>query len=105
VPRYRNENGLKSNCVARAIRSSHEENSPEVQNELDMDQNNEGNQREFTDTWDRWVEELYENEVEVYTDGSVRYLNSVITKVLTLSKTSTATGSCTRWYTYSLWTT
>jgi len=51
-----------------------------------MDQNNEGNQREFTDTWDRWVKELYENEVEVYTDGSVRYFNSVITRVLTPPK-------------------
>jgi len=28
VSRYRNEDGLKFNCVARAIRSSHEEDSP-----------------------------------------------------------------------------
>jgi len=86
VPRYRCDNGLQANCVARAIRSSHEEDSPEVPHELNIDYSIEGNQRELTESWDQWVQELYENEVEVYTDGSVRYFNSVITRVLTPPK-------------------
>ena len=35
VPRYRIENGIKTNCVARAIRSSHEEDSPEIMTTLE----------------------------------------------------------------------
>jgi len=38
------------------------------------------------ESWDQWVTELYDNEVEVYTDGSVRYHNSALTRVLTTPK-------------------
>jgi len=79
VPRYRNEEGIKTNCVARAIRSSHAEDSPEVLQTLDMVQDIGEDSRELMGSWDQWVKELYDNEVEVYTDGSVRYHNSVLT--------------------------
>jgi len=42
VPRYRIEDGTKTNCVARAIRSSDEEDPPNVQHESDIAQRNEG---------------------------------------------------------------
>ena len=58
VPRYRCDNGLQANCVARAIRFSHEEDSPEVPHELNIDYSIEGNQRELTESWDQWVQEL-----------------------------------------------
>ena len=38
------------------------------------------------ESWDRWVAGLNRTEVEVYTDGSVRYYNSVLTRVLTPPK-------------------
>ena len=38
------------------------------------------------ESWDRWVGELHDKEVEVFTDGSVRYHNSALTRVLTPPK-------------------
>jgi len=67
VPRYRIEGGTKTNCVAKAIRACHEEGPPEVPNDCDIDQGNEENSRELMESWDQWVTELYDNEVEVYT--------------------------------------
>ena len=37
-------------------------------------------------TRDRWVGEQHDKEVEVFTDGSVRYHNSALTRVLTPPK-------------------
>ena len=86
VPRYRSEEGLQSNCIARAIRSSHEEDSPEIPHESYIDHSNEESPSGLTVSWDLWVQELPTTKVEVYTDGSVRYFNSVITRVLTPPK-------------------
>jgi exonuclease III len=86
VPRYMIKDGIKINCVARAIRSSHEEDSPEFTNDPNTSIGNEENSRVLMESWDQWVAELHDQEVEVYTDGSVRYHNSVLTRVLTPPK-------------------
>jgi len=86
VPRYRIEDGNKVNCVARAIRSSHEEDSPEVCYTQDIATETEVDAKALLESWDRWVAGLNRTEVEVYTDGSVRYYNSVLTRVLTPPK-------------------
>jgi len=67
VPRYRIEGGTKTSCVAIAVKACHEEDPPEVLNDCDIDQGNEENSRELMESWDQWVTELYDNEVEVYT--------------------------------------
>jgi len=58
--------GQKINCIAREIRSCHWKESPQLTNPPNIIQNN-----------------LYNGEVEVFTDGSVRYHHDVATRVLT----------------------
>jgi len=81
--RYRVEDGIKINCAARAYRSSHDKNSSEVPLDTDVVQDVEEDSRELLVFWDQCVTEIHNNEVEVYTDGSMRYHNSVFTRVLT----------------------
>jgi hypothetical protein len=82
VPRYRVDNGENINCVARAIRSCHNEEKPIIHQHQSVDVATEDT-TELATTWDQWVAELYHGEVEVYTDGSMRYCNSAHTRVLT----------------------
>jgi hypothetical protein len=77
APRFRLENNKKINCVARAIRSSHEEGPPCVTTSASIAQN------EYLLEWDRFLEEFPREDIEIYTDGSVRYFNSISTRVLT----------------------
>jgi len=86
VPKYRIEDGIKTNCVVRAIRSSHEEDSPEAMPNSDTFTGKEEISRVLMDSWDQWVVEHQSKEVEVFTDGSVRYHNSALTRVLTPPK-------------------
>jgi len=55
--------------VAREIRSNQEDNLPEVSQDSDLDQDVDKNIRGLLEKWDRWLTELYQNEVRVYTDG------------------------------------
>ena len=75
VPRYRVENGENINCVARAIRSCHDEEKPIMPQHKLVDLAIEDN-TELATTWDQWRGELFHDEVEVYTDGSMRYITT-----------------------------
>jgi exonuclease III len=82
VPRFRSEKGINVNCVARAIRSCHEEVAPTLPKNQSAETETEEIKALIT-TWEVWGDELYCGEVEVYTDGSMRYYNSAYTRVLT----------------------
>jgi len=86
VPRYRIEDGIKTSYVARTIRSRHEEVTPEAMNDANTVTGDAENSWVFLESWDLWVAELHDKEVEVFTDGSVRYHNSALTRVLTSPK-------------------
>jgi exonuclease III len=77
VPCFRVENNKEINCVARAIRSSHEEGPPCVTACASIAQN------EYLLEWDRIMDDYPREDIEIYTDGSVRYFNSISTRVLT----------------------
>jgi len=79
VPRYRIDNGSKTNCIARAVRICHWESKP-TKSDYKVNTVISNTQLE---QWDQEIYNLYKGEVEVFTDGSMRFNNSVITRVLT----------------------
>ena len=72
----RGESGEAIRCVVRAIRSCHFEEAP-VREAL-----TQAITCEQMDIWDQWVAVRDPPQVEVFTDGSLRYWNSVALTVL-----------------------
>jgi len=76
VPKLRKVDGKDIRCVARAIRSCHFEDPPQLTGETV----NVGSP--LLTQWESWIEQRESNLVEVFTDGALRYRNSVATTVL-----------------------
>jgi hypothetical protein len=76
VPKIRVEEGEEIRCVARAIRSCHFEEAPlreAMRQNINCEQ---------LGIWDQWIMDRNQVQVEVYTDGALRYWNSVATTVM-----------------------
>jgi hypothetical protein len=79
IPHYRVDNGRKTNCIARAVRTCHWEQAPTIQDYTPHPILH----NEQLELWDIGVANLFRGEVEVFTDGSMRFSNSVVSRVLT----------------------
>ena len=79
IPSYINQHSQVNLCVARALRSIHCERRPILAHE-----NQHQKVTLHPGQWEEWITHLYvdKQEIEIFTDGSIRYFNSVSTALL-----------------------